>query len=221
MNQWVSVFISSLVYGLAMSIIAAFVLIPASYVGNRFIYHSQWMRAVLIGVASAGSVLLFILMLIGKLFGLQSVHYLGLLPLMNTTGNSLIDYFLRPLIQVDTDPVHVRESYQSLLLSPSERGSEKAVPEELYQQGRKLAAIHSLTEWAQNAGVSLETPVRSSTQREAAAAESQRPQRGSPDSPLVAPHLSSANLAHLGQEAQWLPGAAAEAQRLRGLGWMP
>ncbi len=155
MNQWVSVFISSLVYGLALSLIAAFVLIPASYVGNRFIYHSQWMRAVLIGVASVGSVLLFILMLVGKLFGLQSVHYLGLLPLMSTTGNSLIDYFLRPLLQMDTDPVHMRESYQSLLLSPSEAGSEKAVPEELYQEGRDLAAIPKLGDWAAALGVPL------------------------------------------------------------------
>lgn len=159
MNQWVSVFISSLVYGLALSIIAAFVLIPASYVGNRFIYHSRWMRVVLIGAASAGSVLLFILMLIGKLFGLQSVHYLGLLPLMDTTGNSLMDYFLRPLLHIDTDPVHVRESYQSLLLSPAEANSEKAVPEELFQRGRELAAVPKLEDWARALGVSLEAPV--------------------------------------------------------------
>ena len=163
MNQWASVFISSLVYGLAISIIAAFVLIPASYVGNRFIYHSRWMRAVLIGAASAGSVLLFILMLMGKLFGLQSVHYLGMLPLMDTTGNSLMDYFLRPLIQVDTDPVHTQETYQSLLLSPSEAGSEKAVPEELYQRGRDLAAILKLEDWAAALGVPLVAPHLSST----------------------------------------------------------
>ena len=159
MNQWVSIFISSLVYGLTMSIIAAFVLIPASYVGNRFIYHSRWMRAVLIGAASAGSVLLFILMLVGKLFGLQSVHYLGLLPLMDTTGNSLMDYFLRPLLQVDTDPVHVRASYEGLLLTPSEKGTEKAVPEKLFQRGRELAAIPKLEDWAQALGVPLDPPL--------------------------------------------------------------
>lgn len=148
MNQWVNVFISSLVYGLSLSLIAAFVFIPASYVGNRFIYHSRWMRVVLIGAASVGSVLLFLMMIMGKFFGLHSVHYLGLLPLMSTTGNSLIDYFVRPLLQVDTDPLHVRASYEGLLLIPTEKGSEKAVPEELYQRGRELAAIPKLEDWA-------------------------------------------------------------------------
>jgi hypothetical protein len=155
MNQWVSVFISSLVYGLTLSLIAAFVLIPASYVANRFIYHSTWMRVVLIGVASAGSVLLFFAMIVGKFFGLHSVHYLGLLPLMNTTGYSLGDYFLRPLLQVDNDPVHIRASYEGLLLKQAESGSQKAVPEELFQRGRELAAIPKLEDWARALGAPL------------------------------------------------------------------
>ncbi len=156
MNPWINVGISSLVYGLAIALIAAMVLIPASYVANRFIYHARMMRIVMIGVAGVASVLLFLAMVVSKFFGLRSVNYLGLLPIMDTTGNSFLDYFLRPLLQIDTEVASVRDNYEGFLLSPTD--DRARVPEDLYELGRTLAAIPTLSEWGRLQGSSPQGP---------------------------------------------------------------
>lgn len=129
--------VKGFVYGLALSIIVAMVTIPASYVANRYIYHSSWMRVLMIMVAGVGSVFLFMTMLVGKFFGLKVVNYLGCFPLMVTTGSGVLDYILEPILQVDQDVERIAENFNDLLIPIAE--PQLAVNEALIQQAQEQA----------------------------------------------------------------------------------
>ena len=103
-------------YGLSVALIAAIIFIPASYVANRYIYHSTWMRILMVVGAVVISPLLFIGMIFGKLFGFApSINYLGLFPFAKKTDNTFLDLVLEPIHQIVTDPGAVADNYRGII----------------------------------------------------------------------------------------------------------
>jgi hypothetical protein len=142
-------------HGLKIALLIAAVFIPASYVANRFVYHSTWMRIILICAAGVGSVGFFLLMILGRAFGLKKVNYLGLVPIITATGESWKDYVLRGLIQIDVDPLRVAASYAGLLIPPG--STAPTVPEAVYALGRQMAAAPTLEDQAAVLQAALES----------------------------------------------------------------
>lgn len=77
------------------------VVLPASWVMNRFVYHNTLMR-ILLGVAAAStSVVSFVIVLGGCLLGfLGKPYYFGLLPTYMSTGNSAPTGWMAPFIRL-------------------------------------------------------------------------------------------------------------------------
>jgi hypothetical protein len=77
------------------------VVLPASWVMNRFVYHNTLMR-ILLGVATASmSVVSFVIVLGGCLLGfLNKPYYFGLLPTFMATGDTAPTGWMAPFIRV-------------------------------------------------------------------------------------------------------------------------
>jgi len=84
---------SSIGTGIAVGIstlsFALFSLLPASYMMNKYVYHTPPMRAIIGILAGMGSMVTFAIILIGCLSDkFPKVHYFGLLPTFATSGDS-------------------------------------------------------------------------------------------------------------------------------------
>ncbi len=72
--------------GIVLALVSAAAVLPASYVMNRFVYHTGPMRTLMGIIAAAGSVLSLALLIAYKVYtwangGFTTVHYFGLLPI--------------------------------------------------------------------------------------------------------------------------------------------
>jgi hypothetical protein len=127
------------------------ILIPVSYVMNRFIYHNVWMRIGMGFVAAAGSVFFFLMMLIGKFFGLFSrVPYFGLTPVIeggSTGWGWFVDLLLNPLIAA-VDPQGYDRAVGTLLVPEAQANDPRyVVQEDLFTRARQLAEIPDQEKW--------------------------------------------------------------------------
>jgi hypothetical protein len=127
------------------------ILIPVAYVMNRFIYHNVWMRIGMGFVAAIGSVFVFLVMLIGKFFGLfGTVPYFGLIPVIegSTGWGWVVDFLVNPLLAA-VDPQGYDRAVSTLLVPESQAGNPQfTVQEELFTHARQVAAIPGAQEWA-------------------------------------------------------------------------
>lgn len=128
------------------------ILIPVSYVMNRFIYHNMWMRIGMGFVAAAGSVFFFLMMLMGKFFGLFGrVPYFGLTPVIeggSTGWGSFVDFLLNPMIAA-VDPQGYDRAVATLLVPEAQANDPRyVVQEDLFTRARQLAAIPGASQWA-------------------------------------------------------------------------
>ena len=107
---------TGLAAGMVIMAVASVILIPASYMMNRFIYHGTFMR-LLIGILSgAGSFFVFLFLIAKRWQGWSKAHYFGLIPLRQSgdgTGaivgkmafvTKIVDLFLHPLTMFYTGP---------------------------------------------------------------------------------------------------------------------
>ena len=136
---------SAAVYGVVLALIMTAFLLPASYVANRFIYHSTGMRILMMLIAGAGSVLLMLtLCILGWSGQLRKVNYLGLFPMLESGG-----WFYRliagPLILVETEQSKVDENFTATLLSANSQLPR--VPEELFAAARATAKAKTYQDW--------------------------------------------------------------------------
>lgn len=126
------------------------ILIPVAYVMNRFIYHNVWMRVGMGFVAAVGSVFFFLVMLIGKFFGLFGpVPYFGLVPVIegSTGWGSFVDFFANPLLAA-VDPQGYDRAVGTLLVPEAQAGDPRyVVQEELFKHAHQVAAIPGAQEW--------------------------------------------------------------------------
>ncbi len=89
--------------GIVLALTTAALVLPASYVMNRFVYHTGPMRTLMGIVAAVGSVLSMVILLAYKVYTLSVgtsayVHYFGLLPVFlrePTDGSGGGDSFLK------------------------------------------------------------------------------------------------------------------------------
>ena len=136
---------SAAVYGVVMALILTAFLLPASYVANRFIYHSTGMRILMMLIAGAGSVLLMLtLCVLGWAGQLRKVNYLGLCPMLNS-GGWFWRLFMSPFILVETEQSKVNENFTATLLPVDSQLPR--VPEELFAAARGLAMSKTYREW--------------------------------------------------------------------------
>jgi hypothetical protein len=126
------------------------ILIPVSYVMNRFIYHNVWMRVGMGIVAAAGSVFFFLMMIVGKFFGLfNPVPYFGLTPVIegSTGWGSFIDFLLNSLLAV-VDPQSYDRAVATILVPVVQANDPRyVVQEDLFTHARQLAEIPGQAEW--------------------------------------------------------------------------
>lgn len=107
---------TGLAAGMVIMAVASIILIPASYMMNRFIYHNAFMR-LLIGILSgAGSFFVFLFLIVKRWRGWTKAHYFGLIPIFQAgdgTGedagkmafvSKIIRLFAHPLIMFFTSP---------------------------------------------------------------------------------------------------------------------
>jgi hypothetical protein len=137
--------------GVSSILVITAILIPVSYVMNRFIYHNVWMRVGMGFVAAVGSVFFFLMMLVGKFFGLfGSVPYFGLMPMIeggSTGWGSIVDFLLNPLIAA-VDPQGYDRAVSTLLVPEAQANDPRyVVQEDLFTRARQLAAIPGSSEW--------------------------------------------------------------------------
>jgi hypothetical protein len=137
--------------GVSSILVITAILIPVSYVMNRFIYHNVWMRVGMGFVAAVGSVFFFLMMIVGKFFGLFGrVPYFGLMPTIeggSTGWGSFVDFLLNPLIAA-VDPQGYDRAVATLLVPEAQAGDPRyVVQEELFTRARQLAAIPGQGEW--------------------------------------------------------------------------
>lgn len=152
---------TGLAAGMVIMAVASIILIPASYMMNRFIYHNAFMR-LLIGILSgAGSFFVFLFLLVKRWNGAPKAHYFGLIPLFKTgdgTGEDsgkmafftkIINLFTHPIMMFYETPTDV-EGYESAIeygLGLKEKGSAGTVPEDFFEATRKIAAIPKKAAW--------------------------------------------------------------------------
>ena len=107
---------TGLAAGMVIMAVASIILIPTSYMMNRFIYHNAFMR-LLIGILSgAGSFFVFLFLIVKRWQGWSKAHYFGLIPLRQSgdgTGaivgkmafvTKIIDLIMHPLTMFYTGP---------------------------------------------------------------------------------------------------------------------
>lgn len=137
--------------GVSTILVISAILIPVAYVMNRFIYHNVWMRVGMGFIAAIGSVFFFLMMLVGKFFGLFGrVPYFGLLPTIegSTGWGSFIDFLLNPLLAA-VDPQGYDRAVGTLLVPEAQAGDPRyVVQEDLFTRARQLAAIPEESQWA-------------------------------------------------------------------------
>lgn len=92
---------SGFAIGLTTLLMSTFVMVPASYVMNKFIYHGPVMRLTLGLVAGACSFFAFLviaaLLVLGKI---QPTHYFGLFPVVKTAELSVAPGYLAFLLKI-------------------------------------------------------------------------------------------------------------------------
>jgi hypothetical protein len=113
--------------GIVLALTTAAVVLPASYVMNRFVYHTGPMRTLMGALVAVGSVVSLALLIGYKVYawangGDVAVHYFGLLPIfmhdsssdMTTGGSFLTDTVPNYLWNMFRDPVSLfydKEAY--------------------------------------------------------------------------------------------------------------
>jgi len=149
---------TGLAAGMVIMAVASVILIPASYMMNRFIYHGTFMR-LLIGILSgAGSFFIFLFLIVKRWQGWSKAHYFGLIPLRQSgdgTGaivgkmafvTKIVDLFMHPLTMFYTGSDDVT-SYktaiaQGLRLMPEDiplvEGAPMRIPSDLTPDRRDI-----------------------------------------------------------------------------------
>jgi len=133
------------------------ILLPVSYVMNRYIYHHWAMRGLLAGLTVLGLPIAW-----GALFFLRSTHYFGLLPLWRETGATaaegwwaslwrFIDLLKHPFLEkmgAPDDAAGWAAAVEGLLVSEEGlRKGQQVVPEAQWKAARALAMIPGQAEW--------------------------------------------------------------------------
>lgn len=129
------------------------VLLPASWVMNRFIYHSAGMRVVMGIIAILGSAFSFLILVTARVFKvIKEIRYISLLPVWETTNipAKLTDIRSRPGDVLLWDPFNfqldvpaIKETIKGFI---AEAG-EAVVDEKLYNDARDAAAITDYGKW--------------------------------------------------------------------------
>ena len=131
-------------------------LLPVSYVMNRFVYHHWAMRGLLAGLTVLGLPIAVIAM-----FFLRPTHYFGLLPLWRTGSVAgaegwwaslwrFIDLLKHPFLEqmeAPDDQAGWDAAVEGLLVTPGAAKGQKTVPEELWSAARALALIQGQGAW--------------------------------------------------------------------------
>ena len=147
--------------GVSSILVISAILIPVTYVMNRFIYHNVWMRIGMGTIAAIGSVFVFLVMLFGKFFGLFSpVPYFGLVPVIegSTGWGSFMDFLLNPFLAA-VDPQGYDRAVGTLLVPEAKAGDPRfTVQEELFTRARQVAAIPDSQEWSAAAALLSQLP---------------------------------------------------------------
>jgi len=146
--------------GLSTLLIAVILLMPLSYVMNKFIYHSVPMRLVLGFITFILPVLAFIAMIVIRVREGSPIHYFGLIP-VSTAGAFTLDnpYFsfidkivntlLHPLLWSKQDPIDAdgyTKAIGSLLAKPGEPVVSTEIMQ-LFKESRALAGVSDINVW--------------------------------------------------------------------------
>lgn len=136
-----------LVTGITVMTGITLMFLPASWVMNKFIYHSNGMRVILGLIAAAGSIISLAIILFGRVFGnFKKIHYFSLLPMYaggppSTLGDLLS--FRANVVDVVTNPVRfefnkdaIVDALQGFLVDtsggPITVGTGTGVPKQIY-----------------------------------------------------------------------------------------
>jgi hypothetical protein len=167
---------TGLAAGMVIMAVASIILIPASYMMNRFIYHNAFMR-LLIGILSgAGSFFVFLFLIVKRWRGWSKAHYFGLIPLRQSgdgTGaivgkmafvTKIVDLIMHPLTMFYTGPAD-KAGYEAAitqglrLMSAEKTGTpmklhgtdvtvkDGTVSEEFFEAARNVATITKKAGW--------------------------------------------------------------------------
>jgi hypothetical protein len=163
---------AGLATGLTTMLVATIILLPASYMMNRFIYHTPMMRAILGLIAGAGSIFTFIVLVGLRWYGWGKSAYFGLLPVLAEGSGSepegwtaplfkLWNVIRHPLIMFYNEGAY-EQAIEGILLPkgvPEGEGHTKrlggaevtvrcgAVQEEFFKAARTTAAIKDPATW--------------------------------------------------------------------------
>jgi len=137
------------------------IVLPASFVMNRFIYHHGSMRTVLGLLTGFGSIFSFVIVVFFRLFSGKKAHYFGLLPIIQSGGTlgltssgsylegiivRIFEYVFHPFIMFyenDQDTNGYELSIEPLIAKEG-----KKVDEGLFLASRKAGEISDPIAWA-------------------------------------------------------------------------
>jgi len=147
---------TGLATGLGIMVALTLVLLPISYVMNRYIYHHWTMRLLLAVLTVVALPIAWI-----GLFFVPRIHYFGLVPLLRSGDATAADpegwfaglwRFLNilkhPFLEMMSEPddqTAWMTSMSSLLITDPQK--QRAVPESLWEEARRIAVIESQGAW--------------------------------------------------------------------------
>lgn len=148
------------------------IVLPASYMMNKLIYHQPAMRFVAGLVAGIFSIVSFIIIILMRMFGsLPKIHYFGLWPVVDIPGQGsysgwlkilfvIYSYVFHPFImfyQEEEDKFGYREAVKALIIT---EGKEQvfqgqtfmtgAVSEAFFDEARTAGALSDTAAWTKS-----------------------------------------------------------------------